>query len=142
MKHNFDFRSIKIVRDYQPVPEVPCESSQIQQVTLSLLKNAAQALGTKQENPEISVRILQKNGNVCLQVADNGDGMDEVTCRRIFEPFYTTKDVGQGTGLGLSVAYFLITENHKGSLTVNSKPGEGSCFSVSLPIKRAIGVQS
>lgn len=136
MKHHFDFRAINLVRDYQPVPQVPCESSQIQQVILNLLKNAAQALGSKPENPEIKVRIFLQEDQVCLQIEDNGDGMDDETRRRIFEPFFTTKDVGYGPGLGLSVSYFLITENHKGSLTVTSKPGEGTCFSIFLPIKR------
>lgn len=136
MKHHFDFRTINLVRDYQSVPDVPCESSQIQQVILNLLKNAAQALGSQPENPEIRIRVFRQKNQVCLQVEDNGEGMDEETRRRIFEPFYTTKEVGHGTGLGLSVSYFLITENHKGSLTVTSKPGAGTCFSVLLPIER------
>ena len=140
MKHNFDFRKIKLIRDFQPVPDVPCEASQIQQVILSLLKNAAQAISNDEENPEISVRVFQEKGMVCLQVEDNGAGMDETTRRRIFEPFFTTKDVGHGTGLGLSVAYFLITENHKGRLTVTSEPGKGSCFNVQLPIERKNGI--
>ncbi len=136
MKHHFDFRTIKVVRDYHDVPAVPCESSQIQQVILNLLKNSAQALGNKSENQEIRVRIFSQEKQVCLQVEDNGEGMDEMTRRRIFEPFYTTKTVGHGTGLGLSVSYFLITENHKGSLTVSSKQGEGTCFTVLLPLER------
>lgn len=136
MKHHFDFRTISIVRDFQPIPDVPCESSQIQQVILNLLKNAAQALGSNTENPEIRVRVFLQEGQACLQVEDNGPGMDKATCKRIFEPFFTTKEVGVGTGLGLSVSYFLITENHKGSLTVTSEPGQGSCFSILLPLKR------
>lgn len=139
MKHHFDFRKINLVRDYQTVPDVPCEAGQIQQVVLSLLKNAAQAIPAESETPEIRVRIFQQQGAVCLQVEDNGMGMDEATSRRIFEPFFTTKEVGRGTGLGLSVAYFLITENHKGSLTVTSEPGQGSCFSIRLPLQRANG---
>ena len=139
MKHHFDFRKINLVRDYQTVPEVPCEAGQIQQVVLSLLKNAAQAISTDAEKPEIHVRIFPQQDAVCLQVEDNGLGMDETTCRRIFEPFFTTKEVGRGTGLGLSVAYFLITENHKGSLTVTSEPGKGSCFTIRLPLQRLKG---
>ena len=73
---------------------------------------------------------------VCLQVEDNGSGMDEEACRRAFEPFYSTREVGLGTGLGLSVSYFLITETHKGRLTVSSQPGTGSCFSILLPLER------
>lgn len=136
MKHHFDFRRIKVIRDYQETPDVPCESSQIQQVILNLLKNAAQAIGNDAENPEIYVRVFPLGEMVCLQVEDNGAGMDEATCRRIFEPFYTTKEVGRGTGLGLSVAYFLVTENHKGQLSVTSEPGRGSCFKLLLPRER------
>jgi signal transduction histidine kinase len=71
-----------------------------------------------------------------VQIEDNGAGMDEETRRRIFEPFYTTKEVGHGTGLGLSVSYFLINENHKGSLTATSEPGQGTCFTLLLPFER------
>ncbi len=136
MKHHFDFRTISLIRDYQPVPDVPCESSQIQQVVLNLLKNAALAIGHKVAHPEIRIRIFPLDEQVCLQIEDNGAGMDEATSKRIFEPFFTTQEVGLGTGLGLSVSYFLITENHQGTLTVKSVPGQGSCFSVQLPLKR------
>jgi hypothetical protein len=68
-----------------------------------------------------------------IEVLDNGPGMDEKTLNRIFEPFFTTKDVGIGTGLGLSVSYFIVTEQHNGRLSVTSKPGQGACFSIRLP---------
>ena len=139
MKHHYDFRTIRIVRDFQPVPDVPCEFGQIQQVILNLLKNSAQAFAQKSEDAEIRVRIFMQAEQVCLQVEDNGPGMDEATLKRVFEPFYTTKEVGIGTGLGLSVAYFIVVENHKGQLTVTSKPGEGSCFSLYLPVTREVG---
>jgi len=135
MKHHFDFRTIKLEREYQPLPDVPCESSQVQQVVLSLLKNAAQALGQREEK-QIVIRLFPQDEYACLEIEDNGDGMDAETQRRIFEPFYTTKDVGHGTGLGLSVGYFLINENHKGSLTVTSEPGKGTCFRLLLPLAR------
>ena len=60
--------------------------------------------------------------------------MDEHTQRRVFEPFFTTKAVGSGTGLGLSVSYFIVTEQHKGAIDVSSSPGEGTCFTVCLPL--------
>jgi signal transduction histidine kinase len=60
--------------------------------------------------------------------------MDEATRKRVFEPFYTTKGVGMGTGLGLWVSYFIITENHKGNLTVTSQLGKGSTFVIELPM--------
>ncbi len=134
LKHKFDFRNISIVRDFAQVPAVPCEASQIQQVILNLLKNAAYVLGLKAVNPQIVLRIFQQDQMICLQVEDNGPGIDLETRKRIFEPFYTTKEVGSGTGLGLSVAYFIITENHRGRLTVASDDGEGSCFTLELPL--------
>jgi signal transduction histidine kinase len=69
-----------------------------------------------------------------VQVEDNGMGMPEAVRKRIFEPFFTTKEVGEGTGLGLSVSYFIITNNHKGQMEVQSKLGEGTCFTLRLPL--------
>jgi signal transduction histidine kinase len=61
--------------------------------------------------------------------------------KRVFEPFYTTKTVGQGTGLGLSVSYSIITNNHKGSIEVESQPGQGTCFRIRLPLRRGNGAR-
>ena len=72
-----------------------------------------------------------------IQVEDNGIGIPEDICKRIFEPFFTTKEVGQGTGLGLSVSYFIITNNHKGQMEVHSTPGVGTCFTLRLPLVQA-----
>ena len=69
---------------------------------------------------------------ICLSVTDTGCGMDETTIERIFEPFYTTKGVGDGTGLGLSVVHGIVTR-HGGRIAVHSKTGEGSEFTLSLP---------
>jgi signal transduction histidine kinase len=69
-----------------------------------------------------------------MEIEDNGPGMDEERQRRIFEPFFTTKPVGTGTGLGLSVSYFIIAENHGGELTVDSTPGNGAIFTIRLPL--------
>ena len=72
---------------------------------------------------------------ILIEIEDNGPGMDEATRLRIFEPFFTTKDVGLGTGLGLSVAYAIITKGHHGSIEVQSRTGEGSCFTIMLPLR-------
>jgi len=135
MRKNFDFKKIRIIRKYSVVPNVCCEASQIQQVILSLLKNAAQALSAGTEDPQITIRLLSpEEGCVRLQVEDNGPGMSDDVVSRIFDPFYTTREVGQGTGLGLSVAYFIVTQNHRGSLRVQSEAGHGSQFDLLLPV--------
>ena len=136
MRHNYDLRKVQIVRDFKPVPKVSCESSQIQQAILSLLKNAVQVMSTYTDEPKLTIRIFpygQKH--VLLQFKDNGPGMEKDVCDRIFDPFYTTRDVGLGSGLGLSIAYFIVTQNHKGNLSVTSDPGCGSCFDMLLPIE-------
>jgi len=73
---------------------------------------------------------------ICIEIEDNGPGMDEETRLKVFDPFFTTKPVGIGTGLGLSVSYFIIIENHKGTIDVISEPGKGANFIIKLPIQR------
>lgn len=137
MRHHYDFQNIKIIRDFHSVPNVSCESSQIQQVLLSLLKNAAQAMSENPEESQLTIKIYREgNDQVTLQLEDNGPGMDEEVCARIFDPFYTTQDVGLGSGLGLSIAYFIVTQNHNGRLSVVSRPGHGSRFEMVLPIEQ------
>ncbi|MBI9077914.1 MAG: PAS domain S-box protein [Desulfatibacillum sp.] len=138
IKKKYDFRQIRIVREYDAkLPPVPCEEGKIQQVILNLLRNAAQAMADQKDRqtlPTITLKVcLQDESNIRMEVQDNGPGMPEDVRRRIFEPFFTTKAVGQGTGLGLSVSFFIITENHKGSMWVESNPGQGACFIITLP---------
>ncbi len=86
--------------------------------------------------PCLTIRLVQTDrAHVCVQVEDNGRGMDPEVSSRIFDPFYTTQDVGRGSGLGLSIAYFIITQTHKGQLTVISSPDRGSRFDMELPIE-------
>jgi len=134
----FDFKGQAITRQFDPqlgpVPGIPNE---LEQVLLNLLKNAAQAIHQRQDTTEPGRIILRTKLNppwAEIQVEDNGAGMPENVRKRIFEPFFTTKEVGQGTGLGLSVSYFIITNNHKGQMEVHSTPGQGTCFTLRLPL--------
>lgn len=140
MKKSYDFRNIKIKRNYEEsLPLVPCDSGQIQQVVLNLLRNGAQAfLDAETIEPCFTIHIYvdSEQNMICIEVSDNGPGMDEELRRRVFEPFFTTKPVGVGTGLGLSVSYFIISENHQGEMEVKSSPGQGSTFIVRLPLVR------
>jgi signal transduction histidine kinase len=135
-KKNYDFRSIKIIRQYQEaVPPVSCEKTQIQQVFLNILKNGAEAMSSAGVvSPRFMIRCFREDHHAVLEIEDNGPGMAQDIQKRIFEPFFTTKEVGVGTGLGLSVSYFIITENHTGILAVDSTPGKGAIFIIKLPL--------
>ena len=118
----------------QNLPPVLVDPDQLNQVVVNLLVNAQQALEEKDADRVITVctrhdKITRK---VCLDVSDNGPGIPDDIRHRIFEPFFTTKEVGVGTGVGLSVSYGIV-ETHGGRITVESEPGVGTTFSVSLP---------
>ncbi len=137
LAEGFDFKSIAIVRDFDPrLGPVPATANELEQVLLNLLKNAAQAIHQREDDVEgrIQLRTRLNPPWAEIQVEDNGGGMPENVRKRIFEPFFTTKEVGQGTGLGLSVSYFIVTNNHKGQMEVHSKPGHGTCFTLRLPL--------
>ncbi|MBA1261820.1 sensor histidine kinase [Stutzerimonas sp. NM35] len=134
---NFDFRAIEIQRNFDPkVSRVPCIGNELEQVLLNLLKNAAQAIhqGPHRSHGQIILRTRLNPPWAEIQVEDNGGGIPEHIRKRIFEPFFTTKEVGQGTGLGLSVSYFIITNNHKGQMEVHCRPGQGTTFTLRLPL--------
>lgn len=137
LKKQYDFKKIKIVREYQSdAPPVWCERSKIQQVIFNILKNSAEAMHYFQssEDPVFFLRVKKQDEFVYVEIEDNGPGMEEDVRKRIFEPFFTTKPVDKGTGLGLSVSYFIITENHGGKMNVISEPGKGTRFIIALPV--------
>jgi PAS domain S-box-containing protein len=140
VKKSYDFRRIAIHRDFDaPSDLVFCDPTAIEQVLLNLFKNAAQAMSTnpQQEAPRITLRLRDEGDRLRLEVEDNGPGISEEVSRRLFEPFFTTKPVGVGTGLGLAVSYFIVTEQHHGSLQVESAPGRGARFILRLPRQEA-----
>jgi two-component system NtrC family sensor kinase len=122
---------IEVVREYDDVPPVACLAGQVNQVFMNLLANAADAVG---ERGRIVVRVRQDGEQVVIEVEDDGCGIAPDLCERIFDPFFTTKEPGRGTGLGLSISYGIVTRHH-GTLRVESEPGRGSCFRVTLPIR-------
>ena len=137
LKKKYDFRSIEIVRDIaSDMPDIPVVATEIEQVLLNLLKNAAQAMiaNPPERKPRIALRLKQEERYAVLEVEDNGPGMAEEVRRRVFEPFFTTKEPGIGTGLGLSVSYMIVTQNHKGLMEVASSPGNGARFTAKLPL--------
>ncbi|MBI4804888.1 MAG: PAS domain S-box protein [Desulfovibrio sp.] len=143
LSKKYDFRHIAITRDYQPgIAPVRCSASLVEQVVMNILRNAAQAMaaeGSGSHAPAITLATWQEGPHVVISIADNGPGMDESTRKRVFEPFFTTKKPGTGTGLGLSVSYFIVTDNLGGTIEVDSAPGRGTRFVIRLPHARTSG---
>ena len=140
LKRKYDFTHINIVREFSPdVSSIICSQTEIEQVFFNLFKNAAQAMsehGFSGSKPHIYVRTRSRGDSVVIEIEDNGPGIKPEVRKRIFEPFFTTKAAGVGTGLGLSVSYFIITQNHGGTFTVSSAPGRGARFTITLPVQK------
>lgn len=120
------------------LPYIMGNEGELEQVMLNLIKNAGQALlESAKTTREITINASATKEAVIIKVSDNGLGMDDIVKNRIFEPFFTTKPIGEGTGLGLSVCYRIITESHNGKIYVDSILGEGSTFTIELPIWQA-----
>ncbi|WP_246581292.1 sensor histidine kinase [Echinicola shivajiensis] len=133
---NSTMGKIEVKKDYGNIPMVECLAGKMNQVFMNIISNAIQALGEQgSENsaPGILIKTMSQNGEVTLEIEDNGPGMPEHVRERIFEPFFTTKAVGKGTGLGLSIVYKII-ENHRGKLDVFTSPGKGTKFVIKLPV--------
>lgn len=118
------------------LPEISCMPSEISQVVLNLIVNAADAIGSgnEQGRGHIHITTTCDDENVEINIQDDGPGMTSEILDRIFDPFFTTKDVGKGSGQGLAIAYSIINQKHAGIIRCSSEPGKGACFSVRLPI--------
>jgi PAS domain S-box-containing protein len=124
-------RGVRLVADLQPLPLVRCRGARVHQVVVNLLMNAIDAC-KREDSVTVRTRSEPEAGGVRIDVVDTGCGIEPTYRERIFDPFFTTKPVGEGTGLGLSISYGIVQE-HRGSIDVQSTPGEGSCFTVRLP---------
>ncbi len=126
----------KLNLDLADLPQTRCLPEQLNQVFLNLIVNSAQALAeSDQDEPGvINVRSWYDENDIYCEISDNGPGIAEDILPRIFEPFYTTKDVGKGTGLGLSISYDIIVNRHNGKITVLNSPKGGAVFNIQLPI--------
>jgi two-component system NtrC family sensor kinase len=140
---------MKITRHFpKECPAIYGMPAELQQVILNLVNNAYQAYNEHfllhKDDPDnkpdgvlkIDASLVVNTYDVAIKIKDNGPGIDEWTQKHIFDPFFTTKETGKGTGLGLSVSYFIITEHHQGSISVESAVGEGTTFIIYLPIKK------
>jgi signal transduction histidine kinase len=123
--------------EFGDLPSVPCNPGQINQVLLNILLNAAQAIKSQEREDKglITIKTYASENKAVIEIADNGPGIAPDKLSKIFDPFFTTKPAGKGTGLGLSVSYDIIVNKHKGELLVDSTVGEGTKFTIKLPIK-------
>lgn len=125
--------------DYGELPPAYVHSGDIGQVVINLVVNAAHAIADhKKDESElgrITIRTSHENGIITIAVTDTGVGIPEGIRQRIFDPFYTTKEVGRGSGQGLAISRFIINEKHQGDLTFESAVGKGSTFTIMIPVK-------
>lgn len=128
-----------VLLNLTPLPPVPCDPSQINQVLLNLVMNSIHAIRTmeRKEVGTITISTGCNNEAVSCSVQDDGPGIPEKLRERVFEPFFTTKEMGAGTGLGLSICHDIIVNRHRGNIRVECPEGGGSVFSFSLPLKGA-----
>ena len=130
-----NLKTLTVVTNLAELPLIQCNPSQINQVLLNLFNNAAQAIPADKKGELRIVSYLMDN-TVVVSVTDNGNGIKEDSLNRIFEPFFTTKKAGEGTGLGLAIATQII-EQHGGSIKVTSNIGQGTTFTLCLPIQQS-----
>ncbi|MEG3898856.1 MULTISPECIES: PAS domain S-box protein [unclassified Microcoleus] len=145
LKGNGETHPIQIVKEYGNLPPVECFCGPINQVFMNIISNAIDALddwNSRQtfqeirENPSLIRICTEVAGNfVEIKIADNGPGITEEVKQRIFDTFFTTKPIGKGTGMGLSISYQIIVERHKGELYCTSELGKGTEFTIKMPIE-------
>jgi two-component system NtrC family sensor kinase len=121
---------IRVVLELDNLPEIVCYPAELNQVFLNIILNAGQAMP---EGGVLTIRGRDLGDRVLLEFSDTGIGMTPEVKAKIFDPFFTTKRVGEGMGLGLSIAYKIITDHHQGTISVESAPGAGATFTITLP---------
>jgi signal transduction histidine kinase len=153
-------KGIQIIREYGKLPIIDCYAGELNQVFMNLLSNAVDALeDVSAQNGDLNrdltaadaspqpadatiwIRTEQLiEGQITVQIADNGGGIPAAIQQRLFDPFFTTKAIGKGTGLGLSISYQIIVERHQGQLTCDSTLGQGTTFTLQIPIRQPSAV--
>ncbi len=123
---------VTVEKNYGSTPEIECIPSKLNQLFLNIVTNAAQAIGI--EGGRLTITTEHIGEKISIRFSDTGSGMDEATKQKMFDPFFTSKPIGEGTGLGMSIAYKII-EAHKGSIEVESEVNVGTVITVTLPIK-------
>jgi len=150
LKASSDRPVIEVIKEYENLPLLECYPGQLNQVFMNILSNAIDALSSKSTSdltkagnkknltPKIWIRTKMANHEtVSVEISDNGIGIPEKAKANIFNPFFTTKPVGQGTGLGLSISYKIVVEKHHGLIWCESQLGEGTTFYIQIPVKQS-----
>ena len=133
LENQATFQNIEMIENLQQgLPGIYADESQLQQVFVNIIMNAAEAMDGK-GTLEIATGRNAEGGNLAISFSDTGPGISEENLEQLFEPFFTTKEVGYGTGLGLSISYGIV-ERHGGTIKAENSPGNGSTFIVILPI--------
>ncbi|WP_413175597.1 ATP-binding protein [Anabaena azotica] len=150
LKAAIDRPVIEIVKDYGKLPLIECYPGQLNQLFMNILSNAIDALEKEMANRETSTytpqiiihtQILDHQW-VVIRIIDNGQGMNEEVMQRIYDPFFTTKDVGKGTGLGMAISHQIVVDRHKGLIKCCSQPGKGTEFWIQIPINCPVNTSS
>ncbi len=130
MKSEFSSR-IKVTRDYGDIPRIYCSPSGLNQVFMSIFRNSCEAIA---EEGEIHIRTAVQKEQIIIEISDTGTGISSQDMDRIFDPGFTTKGVRVGVGLGLSICYQIVVDEHKGHIDVSSESGRGTTFTITLPV--------
>ncbi|TAD78606.1 MAG: hypothetical protein EA001_06790 [Oscillatoriales cyanobacterium] len=161
LKANPNRSEIQVIKAYEDVGLVECYAGLLNQVFMNLLVNAIDALDEKNDNsnyessldtinPSESVEPYQIRIAIAkidthwiqISIVDNGVGISPAVKDHILDPFFTTKKVGKGNGMGLAISYQIITEKHGGQLSYDSEPGRETCFAVKIPLRQGLGIQA
>ncbi len=122
---------IDVIKEYEDdLPRIEAFGGQLNQVFMNILDNAQYAV--KGEG-SVKIQVKTQGNNVIIKFTDSGEGIKQEDLNRVFEPFYTTKPVGEGTGMGMSITYRVV-KNHNGDIKVSSEQGKGTTFTLTLPI--------
>jgi signal transduction histidine kinase len=133
LKHKLE-TGIEVVRDYdRSLPQLPAYAGELNQVWTNLVDNAADAMEGMDGRGKLTVRTARDGDQVLVEIGDNGPGIPEAAAAHVLEPFYTTKPVGKGTGLGLDICWRIVVQRHHGDLRFTSTPGD-TRFQVLLPL--------
>ncbi|MEH1782380.1 MAG: ATP-binding protein [Nostoc sp.] len=155
IKANEHRPAIEVIKDYGQIPQIECFPGQLNQVFMNLIANAIDALEESnkgrsfqqiQDNPNrltITTALSEDRYHISIRMQDNGEGMSENVKQKLFGYLFTTKPVGKGTGLGLTISRQIIEEKHDGQLTVTSELGKGTELAIVIPVASAeLGVRS